>query len=451
VHKIPLRMALKQLEIVRKQNEEIIEKLRQPQFYGHCASLQKSVTGEVILSGPAGTGKSLAALYKLYACAMRYPGFRGAIIRKTRTSLTETGLVTFERDVLGLDHKLLVNGPSRAYRSRYTFDNGSEIVIAGLDRPSRILSSEYDIIFVQQAEEIALREWEILTTRLRNYQMPYQQLIGDCNPESPMHWIKQRGESNALVLWETTHQDNPLLWDARTNDWTEEGRRYLATLDKLTGATKRRLRYGEWVHPEGAIYETFDEDRHVVKSFDVPLTWPRFVGIDPFGAYIAAVWLAFDVENGVLNAYREYYEPFGITTQQHVKNILDITRRYGETVFAWVGGGPSERQARTDFAGAGIPLMEPPISDVWSGIDRVNELLRENTLVVHEGTCPNLTSELGSYRRKMDKNGQPTDQIENKETYHMLDALRYIVVYLTQSPDLNRREVVYKSMQLGRY
>jgi len=172
------------------------------------------------------------------------------------------------------------------------------------------------------------------------------------------------------------------------------------------------------------INDTFVPDQQI------PLNWPVFVGIDPMGQRIAAIWVAMEVlpGNPRLHVYQEYYEPYGITTPEHVKNIL---RRTGEhRVFAWVGGGPSERQARLDWQAAGIPLTAPPIVDVWAGIDRVQQLLSDGMLVIHKG-CQNLISELGAYRRKMIR-GEFTDTIEDKEAFHALDALRYIVVGLTE-------------------
>ena len=206
----------------------------------------------------------------------------------------------------------------------------------------------------------------------------------------------------------------------------------------MTGDRKARLFHGIRAFPEGAIYSVYDETKHKVVSFAPDRYWPRFVGIDPFGAFIAGVWLAYDARSGVLNVYREYYAPFGVTTSEHVKNIL--TQSAGETIFAWAGGGPSERQARADFAGAGIPLLPSPVVEVWAGIDRVIQLLAANKLVVHDN-CPQLISEIGGYRRKM-KDGNPTEAIEDKETFHLLDALRYIVTYLTDGLD-DGDEVVY--------
>jgi hypothetical protein len=173
----------------------------------------------------------------------------------------------------------------------------------------------------------------------------------------------------------------------------------------------------------------FDEDKHKVKAFRPHERWQRAVGIDPFGAYIAAVWVAYDPQANVLNVYREYCEPFGVTVAQHAANIKRETQT--EPVFVWVCGAKSERAWRLEWEAAGIPVVEPPIVDVWVGIDRVTQLLRDFNLVVHDN-CVGLLSEITDYRRKLDKAGQATETIENKDAYHLLDALRYVVAYLTQ-------------------
>ncbi|GAG05846.1 unnamed protein product, partial [marine sediment metagenome] len=55
---------------------------------------------EVLIEGPAGTGKSRAIWEKLYAVAYKYPGCRILVVRKTRESMTESVLVTWEDKVL---------------------------------------------------------------------------------------------------------------------------------------------------------------------------------------------------------------------------------------------------------------------------------------------------------------------------------------------------------------
>lgn len=193
------------------------------------------------------------------------------------------------------------------------------------------------------------------------------------------------------------------------------------------------------------IYDVFDERIHKVNPFPIPDTWPRAIGVDPLGAQIGAVWLAFDPEKGQLHVYREYMEPFGITTGGHVKNVLELSRR--ERIAAAVGGGPSERQARTDWTAAGLPLAESPVKEVWSGIDRVYALFKTMGLVIH-GNCENLLSELGSYQRRRNQAGELTDNIKDKDQYHLLDALRYVVSWLTEPGEA--AQVIYSPVRIGR-
>jgi len=147
---------------------------------------------EVGLSGPAGTGKSRAVLEKLHTLADKYHGSRHLVIRKTRTSITSTTLVTFEKWVLPPG-----NATVNYQQAEYT--NGSVIVFGGMDKSSKIMSSEYDTIFVPEATELQEAEWEDLTTRLRWGVVPYQQMLFDCNPGAPTHWLKRRANEGKVA------------------------------------------------------------------------------------------------------------------------------------------------------------------------------------------------------------------------------------------------------------
>jgi len=417
------------------------------QFYGANYRAIQCREPEVMLSGPADTGKTLALLTKWHACACWYPGASLVIARKQLTDVYSTVLQTFTKKVI---HRELEAGIITAYGGEkpqwFDYRNGSRIWIAGLDKAGKVLSAEHDGIYTNQAEELSLPDWEILTTRTtgRAGNMPYSQTIGDCNPGPPTHWIRTRAQSGQLTLLQSTHYDNPEIYDPATGELTEQGQRRLARLRGLSGARLLRLYHGLWAAPEGAIYSVFDEEKHRVKAFDIPATWPRFVGIDPVGAYIAAVWIALDPRNNILNVYREYLGPFGVPTRQHAQNILQLSE--GETVFYWVVGQPAERQPRADFQSYGIPARPPAFADLWMGIDRVNALLTEFSMVVHD-SCPNLLSEIGDYRRKL-TDGEPTEQIENKDKFHMLDSLRYAVVGPEGAGEI--QQVVYRPVQVGR-
>ena len=55
---------------------------------------------ELVVSGPAGTGKTRCNLQHVYETLLDYPGARAPLLRKTRESLTQSTLVTLERFVV---------------------------------------------------------------------------------------------------------------------------------------------------------------------------------------------------------------------------------------------------------------------------------------------------------------------------------------------------------------
>jgi hypothetical protein len=89
----------------------------------------------------------------------------------------------------------------------------------------------------------------------------------------------------------------------------------------------------------------------------------------------------------------------------------------------WLGGAKSEDAQRYDWRLAGCPVMEPRITDVEAGIDRVIGLLKARRLFVFE-TLVHLRSELGTYSRELDDAGEPLEKIADKQKFHCLDALR---------------------------
>lgn len=193
------------------------------------------------------------------------------------------------------------------------------------------------------------------------------------------------------------------------------------------------------------IYDCFDTELHVVPAFKIPKEWPKgLIGIDPIGVKNAAVWLAFDPDNNQLHLYREYEDDFGKTTRGHVVEILNASAEDGE-ILQVVGGGPSERQSRTDWGGAGIPMTQPTITSVWVQIGKVYALFKEGGLVVHN-SCPRIISDLGMMKRAEDRHGNLTDTIEDKDTWHLLDALRYIVAWLVSGDDV--QEIVYNRINI---
>lgn len=260
---------------------------------GAVKDLFQSVDDEVLLSGAAGTGKSVGALMYLHLACLSKPKVRALIVRKTHASLTASTLVTFREKVAkeGVEAGLLrFYGGSAQEPASYKYANGSVIVMGGLDRASRLLSTEFDLVFVDEAIEVTDEDLDTIVSRLRNGVLSRQRLIMATNPGPPTHHLKKRADAGRCRLLYSTHEDNPRLY--QDGEWTEYGKTYLSRLDTLTGARYHRMRWGKWVAAEGLVYENWSEPVHVIDPFEVPAGWVRWITID-FGytaPFVAQLW-----------------------------------------------------------------------------------------------------------------------------------------------------------------
>lgn len=176
-----------------------------------------------------------------------------------------------------------------------------------------------------------------------------------------------------------------------------------------------------FTRPAGMIYDVFETAKHTRPRFTIPSGWPRFLGLDFGGVNTAGLFFAEEPGSGKLYAYREYHAG-GRTAAQHVVELLK-----GEPeIPVCAGGAGSEQQWRDEFAAAGLPVCEPDVSEVEVGINRVYGQIASGKLLVFDDLV-GLLDELGSYSREVDDMGEPTEKIEDKSSYHRLDAVRYIV------------------------
>lgn len=183
--------------------------------------------------------------------------------------------------------------------------------------------------------------------------------------------------------------------------------------------------------PAGLIYDTFDHDRDVIEPFELERGWPRYLGLDFGGVNTAALFYARPPGGGPYVLYREY-RAGARTAEQHVDALLHRDRppehRPPLPTLA-AGGSGSEDQWRREFRSAGLSLKGPQVDAVEVGIDRVYGFHAREELKVFS-TCRGYLEQKQTYSRKLDDEGNPTEQIEDKHSFHFMDAERYILSHL---------------------
>lgn len=304
------------LELQRRGGDVAASDVPAPQFRGGAQTAQSITAPAWMLSGPSETGKTWGTLWRLDSECRRVAGGQFTLIRKTRTTISSTVLVTFLRIQELREQR--GETPAAAYGGGnpewFTYPNGTRLWIGGMDDPSKILSGERDGIYVNQAEELTEDDWETLSTRAtgRGAKTDTPMLFGDCNPGPADHWIIRRRDSGALTFLESTHRDNPSLY-TDAGALTPQGERSMAVLRRLTGVRKLRLADGLWVGAEGQFFEQWDEAIHVrepVDYFVIPADWP--------------VWGAFDYGFSHNTAFGVYTRHDGTVEKlgEHVANKL---------------------------------------------------------------------------------------------------------------------------------
>ena len=196
---------------------------------------------------------------------------------------------------------------------------------------------------------------------------------------------------------------------------------------------KFRMFYeGQYDRPAGMIYDCFDSEMCVINQIPLDPSWPRYCGFDFGGVNTCILWYAeHKVNEEVTNyyLYREYLEG-GRTASEHADHIKKVSE--GENILINCGGAGSEDQWRREFELANIPIRKPKISEVEVGINRVYGQHKQNRIFVFN-TCKGYLEQKNTYSRKLDDQGKPTEEIDDKNSFHYMDAERYIISELVDN------------------
>jgi PBSX family phage terminase large subunit len=384
---------------------------------GDARKLISATEPEAILSGPADTGKTVACCIKAHLIALRCAGSQGAIVRKSSNSLTGSVLQTFARVTKGQGYNVF----GGTIPTRYLYKNGSVIWLGGMDNPAKILSVERDFIYVNQAEELTLNDWETLATRCsgRAATVKHPQLFGDCNPGGSQHWIRQRAAKGKLRLLVALHKDNPSMFTA-TGKLTASGERRMAVLENLTGLRKLRLKDGIWATAEGAVYDTFNSVVHV-HSREQKEMKRFFLAMDEGYTNPAVILVIGEDSDGRWHCFKEYYEKGKLQSAV----VMQAREWWDNYDCQLIAVDESAAGLIADLNAAGMNAIGGK-GRVIDGIQLVqNRLAVQGDKLPRYSVDPSCVNHINEFESYVWAEGKAKDT-PVKENDHSLDAVRYL-------------------------
>tara|TARA_B100000287_G_C20675058_1_gene794985 strand:- start:3235 stop:4725 length:1491 start_codon:yes stop_codon:yes gene_type:complete len=214
------------------------------------------------------------------------------------------------------------------------------------------------------------------------------------------------------------------------------------TVAHMSEAVQRTRLFGDFVSQEGLVYSEFDPRHHVIEPFQIPEDGEVYRAVD-FGVRNpwATLWVYRD-RSGLFGAddalyvFREYYMT-NRTTLENGREMLRLSRN-----------DPKPRFTVADSAGKDARLIlarELQVTTQASpkelGMNTMIGLVKEYLQIYADGqprlfifsSCTNLIQEMRKYRWSKTRNkDQPMKQDD-----HALDALRYLIGYLSRYDKVN--------------
>lgn len=418
---------------------------RQQQFFD-------SRTRYTAYGGARGGGKSWALRRKLTALALRCPGIRCLLVRRTYPELKANHVEPFLREYGGL-------WSYSESEKRLVCQNGSVIALGycASDRDvTRYQGQEYDIIAIDEATQLSEYQFSIFKACLRGTGNFPRRIYLTCNPGGVGHaWVKRlfvdrdfRGDEHACdySFIPALVYDNSILTQADPD--------YVRQLESLPERLRDAWLYGRWDVFEGQFFSEFDTSVHVCGGSAsggagkvIPNNLRRFVAVDYGFDMLAALLCGVDTDCD-LWVLGERCVP-DLTLSEAAERISSLCG--GEAEYTVASPDLWNRRQDSGLSGAeimsavrGMPPMRPADDRRIAGWRVVREYLsatrrhsddrsdnRRPALYI-DRSCSTLINSMSALLCDPDR---PEDAAgEPHSVTHAPEALRYAVMSRAQPP-----------------
>ena len=405
-----------------------------------------STESEVLFGGAAGGGKSYGQMVDAMLFALRYPGSRQLVLRRTfpelEKSLIRTSLSLFPREIYSFN--------SSSHTGK--FKNGSIIDFGYCATENDVYqyqSAEYDVIRFDELTHFTEAQYVYLISRVRGANSYPKQIKSSTNPGGVGHgWVKERFVDAAERGRPFLGKDGmsrifiPALLD--DNRFLREGDpEYKKRLLALPERERKALLLGDWDIFEGQYFTEFSRERHVIEPFEIPIGWRRFRTIDYGLDRLACLWIAVSPE-GRFFVYREYCES-DLSISEAARAITERTPK-NEDVYAtlappdlWSRSQETGRSKASLFSEFGVSFTKTS-NDREAGWLSLKELLRtEKPRLQIFSVCTEIIKCLPALQ--IDKIRTSDCATEPHDITHAPDALRGFAIFYA-APKSEEREPI---------
>tara|TARA_B100000963_G_scaffold17934_1_gene13746 strand:- start:9360 stop:11135 length:1776 start_codon:yes stop_codon:yes gene_type:complete len=392
---------------------------------------------DVLYGGAAGGGKSYAMLVDPLRYAHK-KAHRALILRRSMPELRE--MIDKSRE---LYPQAFPGAKFREVEKLWNFPSGAKIEFGFLERDAdvyRYQGQAYSWIGFDEITHLPTEfSWNYLASRLRTTDPEIKTYLRcTANPGGAgASWVKKRyiepHEANNSFLGTDGLTRKFIPAKLQDNPYLAKDGVYEQMLKSLPPIQRRQLLEGNWEVAEGAAFVEFDNTKHIVTPFQIPVHWERVKGIDyGYASESCCLWGAIDMNDGTLIIYRELYRK-GLTGEElgaiignmeledpfSVSGVLDTA--------AWARTGTTGPTVGEALIRAGHKLRRADKNRIQGKI-QIHEFLkvRENGRPKLQifNTCPNLIRELQSI--PLSKTN-PED-VDTHASDHAYDALRYMIM-----------------------
>lgn len=264
-----------------------------------------SASRHIGYGGARGGGKSWAMRRKFVLLALKYPGLRLLLLRRTLPELRENHVLPLLSELHGFARY-------KDDEKSFVFPNGSRIKLGYCDADKDVYQyqgQEYDVIGMEEATHFTEFMRDFFETSNRSTRTDFKpRMYYTSNPGGVGHaWFKRlfidrdyRGKERAdnYVFIPAKVYDNHALMSANPE--------YVETLESLPDDQREAFLHGNWDVFAGQYFREWRRDTHVIEPFKIPSHWLRFISIDyGYNDPCAVYWHA--VDDRRVYTYREMY------------------------------------------------------------------------------------------------------------------------------------------------